>query len=245
MKKRKKFEAARLCFPVILLIFCAATSLGAQEKPKSPLPKQENERFLANPGSAVLFPGFEQTLPKRKSEKTALVLSLAGTLVPIAAGTSAWAKHGFKRDQLGRYYASGPVLFYYRGPSTPIAPFGLIASGAIFGPSLGYLYGGLPERGLDEAARRYGIFVGTIMAAQAAQIITTWRHTKPRVARQIISGISIAGGGLLLITAAIDVAKTPGSVQKRNRILQARTLSVTPAFFAQHGAPGLNIQLQF
>ena len=41
------------------------------------------------------------------------------------------------------------------------------------------------------------------------------------------------------------IAKVPGSVQKQNRILHAKALDLTPAYFVLHGAPGLQLQINF
>jgi len=245
MKTPGVLRIIRFCFTVSVVAGWGGESPTAQEKPKTLLLWQnggigQKEQLLDSTLSAQ-----SKILPEPKSEGTALALSLAGTLVPIAVGMAILAQHGFGSSQLTRYYASGQVLYHYEERPKVAVPFALIAGGAIFGPSLGYLYGGQGEHALTGAAIRYGVYVGTVMATQAAIIVTTALHLKPKDRRKIIHRTAAIGGSLSLVAAIVDIVRVPVSVRKRNRVLQANALTITPAYFAQHGAPGVKLQIRF
>ncbi len=212
MKTQKILRTVRFCLPLVLVAVWGGTALTAQEKPKALLLWQNGEIYRKNMGLDSLFPGQIQNAPKLKSEKTAFALSLFGTLLPTVSG-----------------FAS---LYGNTGDVTPFIIFG---SGLVFGPSLGYFYGGRVGRGITGIGIRAGLAAATVVAADEAGKSGGWGGA---IAASI-------GSGVVFVAGVVDIASVPGAVRKHNRLMQEKALVVTPAYFAQHGAPGVKVQIQF
>ncbi|MCI0330501.1 MAG: hypothetical protein L0196_06055 [candidate division Zixibacteria bacterium] len=123
------------------------------------------------------------------------------------------------------------------GTLAPSATLILLPVGLWVGPSMGYFYGGMSGRGW------IGIGIRTAgMAAAVPAFISGWDGLNPDGAAQALA----TGGALLFWGSAIyDIATVKSAVRKHNRSLQEKALTITPAYFAQHGAPGLKVQVQF
>lgn len=222
MKIGKRFGSIRIS-PLLLLagVLSGAPPI-AQEKPEIILIRQDTARFRESRDTSALLPGTAPYAPKLKSENTAYHWSLYGTLAPIGASIVIGASHIDKQ-----------------GTSIII----LLGSGLIFGPSLGYFYGGRPGRGLTGAGIRVGLAAATAVAtAQAAEA------TKDEFLNFSAFGVFSLGLAAVTVSSIVDIKHVKAAVRKHNRSLlekREKMLSITPAYFAQHGAPGLNMQVQF
>ncbi len=209
MKTRKTPNAIRFWLPVILVAVWWGTPLFSQEKPKTVLLRQKGGIQFANadvPTPAPLAPALGL-----KSENTAWLLSLGGTLLPVGMG---FASIDYSPD--------GPE-------DESIAPSLLILSGAVFGPSLGYFYGGRPGRALTGIGIRVA---GT--AAMVGAVAASWDNPDASGA----GALALVGLGLFVASPIYDIATVKGAVRKHTRTLPDNALTITPAYFAGYRAPG-------
>ncbi|MCI0330504.1 MAG: hypothetical protein L0196_06070 [candidate division Zixibacteria bacterium] len=171
-------------------------------------------------------------------ENKAALLSILGTAVPSAIGGAyALVCRGSGSCALDEHW---PIVVVAAG------------SGILFGPSLGYFYGGRPGRGLGGIGVRLAIAGG---AAAVAGII--WSGSSAEEEDCGLFGpcfpfippasiLILAAGGVMVVAHSIyDIVQVKETVQKHNRSRQEKALTVAPAYFAQHGAPGLKLQARF
>jgi len=216
MKTQVILKIIRFCLPVVMIAVWWGTTLHAQEKPTILL-RHNGELGQKRQLLDSSFSTPNRIIPDPKSEGTAFVLSFAGTLIPSLAG---W---------LDMHSDDGGVN-----------SFVMFGSGLVFGPSLGYFYGGRPGRGLSGIGIRLGLSAATLGAAFIAGSSTDGWDGLDRAAVAFY-----VGTGVVAAAALADVALVPGAVRKHNRSLQEKAFTITPAYFAQHGAPGVKVQLHF
>ncbi|MCI0330502.1 MAG: hypothetical protein L0196_06060 [candidate division Zixibacteria bacterium] len=219
MKTQSMLKIIRFCLPGVLAAAWWGTTLHAQEKPTILLWHNgelgQKQQLLDSSFSTP-----NRIIPDPKSEGTAVALSLGGTIVPITLG----------------------LVVATQGPNDAgIVPgVVLMGSGVVFGPSLGYFYGGRPGRGLSGIGIRLGLSAATLGATYIAGTSTDGWDGLDRAAVAFF-----IGSGVVAAAAVADVLLVPKAVRKHNRSLQEKALTIAPAYFAQHGAPGVKVQVQF
>ena len=155
------------------------------------------------------------TSAKEKSPNRAFWWSLVGTAVPLAAVAAGAAGAG----DLG---AAGMV-------------------GLLFGPSLGYFYGGLVWRGLLGVGIR-AIGVGVMMIAFLGSWFESWGGDANA---EDWGALALVGAGIMLGSATWDLAAVKGAVNKRNLRMRGRTFTFAPLLNPRTKTLGLTFQLSF
>ncbi len=155
---------------------------------------------------------------KEKNPKTAFLLTLVGTAVPLAALAAG---------------AAGAEDFG-----------GIGLAGLLVGPSLGYFYGGLAWRGLLGIGIR-GIGVGIMWAAVWGAWKEAWGWDGDRANGEEWVGVALAGVGIMLGSALWDLADVKGAVNRRNLRARERTLAFAPLFNPRTKTVGITVRLSF
>ena len=110
----------------------------------------------------------------------------------------------------------------------------LTAAGVLFGPASGYLYGGMPGRGLAGVGIRAGAgVVGVMGIASMFDEYSTSGAGGAVVA--LVAAAGIAG------SVAIDLALVGRDVRERN---QRRAVSLVP-WRSREGVPGIALRAEF
>jgi len=217
MKTQKALKTIRFCLPVVMVTMWDGASLTAQEKPETLLLWQNVEIAQRDPDPDTLRPAEIPFLFNSKSERKALRLSFFGTLVPVFTGLAVDGLFHIDNDnQLKKL---------------------LIGGGIVLGPSLGNFYGGRADRGILGIGVRFAIIEWTTVAAENEAEEAGFVNFAPF--------IYVIGSAFLLMAIIYDLSTIERAVRKHNRSLQEKALTITPTYFAQHGAPGLKIQLNF
>ena len=147
-------------------------------------------------------PSAAQENQQRYSEITALAVSLAGTLVPVAAGAIVWL------SQQDEVFPDGTT----RAPERA-GPALLMASGIVLGPAFGYWYSGQSGRGWRTVGLRTGLFLLSFIPAFAiCDLDCGVGDSEYDVAWLLVA----TGAGLGAASAVWDIARVKGSVQKEN-----------------------------
>ncbi|MCI0330500.1 MAG: hypothetical protein L0196_06050 [candidate division Zixibacteria bacterium] len=225
MKTQRTLKIIRFCLPGVLAAAWWGTTPHAQEKPAAVLLWQNGGIGQKEELTDGLNSSQRPKVQNLKSENKALALSLLGSLIPATVGvTSAIAMPAGVAPVPG-------------AESDAWKNVGLLVgySGLIVGPSLGYFYAGQVRRGL--------VGVGIRVASGAALVrgLKIYNDGGSDFGTALYS----LGSVFLLYSIIDDITSVKGVVQKRNRSLQEKTVTITPTYFAQHGAPGLKVQLQF
>jgi len=230
MKTRKTLRAIRFCLLVIMVAVWWGTALFAQEKPTILYWQNGGigQREQLEDSASLLF---EPRELKLKSANTALALSLGGTLIPIGVGTAM---------TITATDFNGPP-YEVKNEGAYLAGAILSACGVYFGPSFGYFYGGRSDR----AWKGIGIRFGLAMATYAVTVATVGQTIDGPEEETTAGIVALVGGGFVLAHAVYDIAKVKGAVRKHNQRMQEKAWIVTPAYFAQHGSPGLELQIKF
>jgi hypothetical protein len=181
--------------------------------------KQDRNYFevgVSNPDSG-------ETKIKFKSEAQAFRWSLFGTLVPISAGLVMAAS------------ASG-------SDEDPVIPLTLMGSGLIIGPSLGYFYGGLDDRGMKGMVIRFGIETAVVGVS-----LIVLSSVKGDFLDNVVAAVAVLGAGQALVLAhgIYDIAKVKGEVRKCNQSFKGTALILSPKFFPNSKIPGIQAQILF
>ena len=169
-------------------------------------------------------------VPGLKSEGTASLLSLAGTLLPIGLGVA--------MDTQG---ATGQLL---------------IATGLFFGPAAGYWYGGASGRGWKGVGIRFGIAFAAVLTVTAICSGDNCGRTGSigldLSGAEVVGAIVLLGASVAIVGSAIsDIAKVDGHVRNYNQGLRAERerqvrLSLAPiASPAGGGTVGVVGQVRF
>jgi len=155
------------------------------------------------------------TSAQEKSPSRAFWWSLVGTAVPLAAVAAGAAGAG----DLG---AAGMV-------------------GLLFGPSLGYFYGGLFWRGLLGIGIR-SVGAGVMMIAFLGSWFEGWGGDANA---EDWGTLALVGAGIMLGSATWDLAAVKGAVNRRNIRLQEKTFALSPFLNPRTKSVGLSIRLSF
>ena len=155
---------------------------------------------------------------KLKSEKTAMTLTLLGTLIP-------W---GLFLQGMGEDHS-------------PDAEFReILAIGGFFaipiGPSLGYFYAGSTWRGLAGVGIRVVGLAGFIGA-----VAISWTGSEHSAA----GGLALISSGLVLASSVFDIVQVKNAVRRHNLSIQGKGLAIVPVFFPRSKTAGLQIQFSF
>jgi hypothetical protein len=155
---------------------------------------------------------------KEKNPKTAFLMTLVGTAVPLAALAAGAAGTG----DLG----------------------GVGMAGLLVGPSLGYFYGGLFWRGLlGVGIRAIGEGIILIGGLGAWFEAWGWDHEKPDLKKW--EGVVLVGAGIVLASAIWDLAAVKGAVNKRNLRARERALAFSPLINPRTKTVGITVRLSF
>jgi hypothetical protein len=169
----------------------------------------------------ILKPSLEE-IPegaKRRSKAIAFMASFLGTAGPTAAAV--------------------PMLFQEHA-HTPIMGISLLSSGLIIGPSAGYFYAGQTHRAMKGFAIRTGVALTGCLVGSVA-VSGGGLEAIPR-------GITVAAitSGVILIYGIYDIAAVAQSVERRNQIIRDRAnIRLSPTYFADSGAAGMQLQVTF
>jgi len=157
---------------------------------------------------------------KEKNPKTAFLLSLAGTALPLAA------------------------LVTGAAAAAHLHSIGLV--GVLVGPSLGYFYGGLAWRGLLGIGIRT-VGVALAIVAFSGFWNETWSPWFPgdSVDDENWKAGLLIGAGIMLGSAIWDLVAVKGAVHKRNLKMRDRTLAFAPLLNPRTKTVGIRICLSF
>lgn len=175
----------------------------------------EKESLLQGGSPAVASMPAEEQIPGMKSETTALLLSLLGTVVPMAM--SAPFVHGGSSEE-----GSDTADFVFLGA-------------LVLGPSLGHFYAGRPLRALA------GIGVRTAcLFATAAGLALSWDSESTGGAALLVGGLIIGGAA-----AVWDIIGAPQSARVHNDRLreEEHRVSIFPALTPR--GVGLSVNVSF
>lgn len=178
--------------------------------PRTTTPMLLLQLFLTGPVLA-------QAANRDPSPGTALGLSLAGTLVPVALGTIMWAG----ADGSSETDTGGPAL--------------IIAGGMILGPALGYFYGGRTGHALGWTAIRGGLVLASFVPAFA---ICGWGCSQGDGAYNAAWIVVATGTGLALGAAVYDLVRLKPALTRR----QPAPVSLVPTYTT---GPGLALRVTF
>jgi hypothetical protein len=184
--------------------------------------------LVGTPGRAQFDKYKNPYLYKKKAKKAEMISNL-GTFIPLAGGII-WWKYGNKDDDIT-----------WAGPVT------LGLSGMIIGPSLGYYYGGCSHRGTT------GIIVRTITGAiTVGTAVAAGNSVESRGLNfqgfDVAIGVCAVGSLVLFLESLYDVSKVREIVNNSNRekARQAEAhIALSPAYFADSNATGLQLQVTF
>jgi hypothetical protein len=162
-----------------------------------------------------------------KSPGRAQGLSATCTIMPVAAGIM-WASSGQDSDM------TGPAI--------------LLMSGIMVGPSVGYFYGDCAERGAQGLVLRTGIIALTMAAGGfAADHGSDAAMSYDGMAAGLV--VAAVGFGVITIHSLYDIGRVRSTVENRNRKLmgqhQQTSVTITPAYFADYDAAGMQLQIAF
>lgn len=151
---------------------------------------------------------------KLKSEKAAMTIAVAGTLLPWAAYLGA-ALLDYPHDELQK-------------------GLGLLSALTIpIGPSWGYFYAGLPKRALLGTGLRVGLIAGLVIVGMRL-------HDAGHYETDAIFATGVAA---VIGTYALDFAGLKKAVRKRNSRIQGASLNVAPVLAPKSKTVGLSLQL--
>lgn len=163
---------------------------------------------------------------KPKSPGKAYLLSFVGTVAPIGIALSSERRHC---DGLG----IGGILFL---------------AGTIVGPGLGHSYAGTESRLWQGIGIRSAAWVAMLIGV-AASFNANWNSARNSNKGSAIGVVFTFGGIALLFGSSIyDIATADDSARlynEKNGFAEKASISLAPAYFAQHQAPGATLTLTF
>jgi hypothetical protein len=183
---------------------------------------------------------------KPRSSGDAQLYSLSGTLLPIAAGIAWWVLDEDEKVIEVMDYGDWSHSRVTHVASDKTIPNSLIFAGLFGGPAIGYYYGGCYKRGNIGILIRAGIF--TLFAVEPfleSKIKGEWTEWS---ASDLFDPRNVGGIYLLvLIESVYDICKVKGAIDKYNHKHSNRTsgLTLTPKYFADTGAAGLQLDVNF
>jgi hypothetical protein len=176
---------------------------------------------------------------KPKSERKTLMWSVSGTVLPVATGLGILFTD---KDKIKRSYNAYTDKWYtYRESPNPTLPIVLLCSGIIIGPSLGYFYGGESDYGWKGIAIRSTTCLGALIGAEMASQETgeVWNGWS------VWSGVFFICSGVALVNSITDITKVRGAIREHNQFIRETAISLTPKYFADSGAGGLELRMTF
>lgn len=226
---RDLLHRTRLACLVLCLVPGLRGTTLAQE-PERPGPRLTEYDVAAEPDTDAPGPASADL----KSESTALTLSLASTLAPLALGIALIAADGDDYDS-GSTGEIGAVL---------------AGSALYFGPAVGYWYGGAAGRGWKGVGIRFAVGAATTLGALAicgGDRCSIWGDDDGATAGAGL--LLLAGGGFILGSAIYDIAKVKSHVRKANEEKLQRSgveLSLAPTLSpAGGGTVGIVGRIRF
>ncbi len=129
------------------------------------------------------------------------------------------------------------------GTLVPLPTIVFTIPGLVFGPSLGYFYGGMLGRAWKGIAIRSAGVIG--MASAIAWSFSDFDFGD--------NNSNSAGAGILFVTSAsvivfsaiYDIAKIKKAVRKSNAALSNARLDIIPKYFSQTNSVGISLNLHF
>ena len=176
------------------------------------------------------------------SPNKAVSLSMVSTMLPVAAGFVVWATQ--KPEHPDEYYGGYFTNHHYRDYNRTLHLV-LIATGVMFGPSAGYMYGDCGNRGGTGILIR-GI-VGTATVVTATAVANSMHSDGFMDFSAAIAGltIGIVGGVVIVIDAIYDLSKVEQNVRAQNKKKLGTTFGLAPGISPYRGAPTLNLRVTF
>ena len=154
---------------------------------------------------------------KYKSKRTARMLSLGCTIVPIGLGIAMASSESEATSDLGGF---------------------LIVGGAVVGPGVGHAYADRPVRFAGGALLR----TGCLALSTFALVIAAFDDGNSSTAAEI--GF-VAGLGGYLASSVYDIATVGASVDKYNREHTSPLFGVGPAYSSDDGSIGMVFTIRF
>ena len=156
-----------------------------------------------------------------KSPAMAVTLSLAASLVPIAAGTVLALSADSNSTQV-------------------VAGVGLASLGAIIGPSMGRLYAGDSSWTSGMAIRALGAGLGI-----GAVLVVNELNDQDENICLAVAGVALVGGGAVLILGSLvdDVGKAAASAKRTQHPSGLSHFEIQPAYFVRDRAAGLRLSI--
>jgi hypothetical protein len=130
----------------------------------------------------------------------------------------------------------------------------LISSGLIVGPSIGYFYGGCAKRGIAGALVRFGTGAFALFVINSIEKKDDGEEDSYGMNMDINMGKAVGGVAALLgltvvvIQSIYDISKVGETVEERNDellTLYGMNVSLSPRYFADSGAGGLELNITF
>lgn len=209
-------------FLMLITIFSNAFLL-AQEKMPPLFPLQYAGTIWSDTTGVNLTQ--KQNISGTKSENLAFHLSFWSTAIPAVGGAATIV---------------ASKSFGNNSDDAAIAGFLVGWAGMILGPSVGYFYGGRPGRAFLGSGIRLGLTAGTVAGMIAICPIfcsdkeNTWTWV-----------VFIGGHSLLAASAIYDIATVKKAVRMHNEKLHQTGWLLSPKYFADHKAGGLELQITF
>jgi hypothetical protein len=135
-----------------------------------------------------------------KSERTALLTSILGTTIPIAAGTALALAHDESSTSDGSDDVAAALIF----------------TGVVFGPSMGHFYADRPGKAFAGIGLRTLSIVGL-----GAAVAASWDSPSDEANAMAIGSLTL--GALVAIS---DIASAPKSARTHNESMEAHRVSV-------------------
>jgi hypothetical protein len=161
-----------------------------------------------------------------RSERTAQKWSLLGTISPAFGGMFILASGAADGTDFTPAMASG----------------GLVLTGLVIGPSMGYFYGDCPRRGLQGIGLRMaglGLTITGIGTGMGWDIFGREDFSTSALV------MVFSGAGLLMGSMVYDIATVKRAVRRRNEEYHGSSVSMSPVFFSETGGVGVSLNLTF
>lgn len=127
------------------------------------------------------------------------------------------------------------------GTLIPLPTLILTVPGIVVGPSLGYFYGGKPGR----AWMGIGLRVAGLGGMVSSFAICGWDCGPGDSGYDMAWIVFIAGGGLTVGSAIVDIATVKGAVRKRNEEVGAQPIaSIGPIYLPNAKTVGLGVRIR-
>jgi hypothetical protein len=238
MKTRIKF-ARTLAVTLLTIVGLTTKTAFAQGNQLTGLTV---DRLMLGSIRHVSRPDSLSVTQKLPSPSNAVTLSLAWTLVPIAAGAVIWA---IQKPEHVTEYCDGQVAWDYAKYPNRTLPLVLAATGIMFGPSVGYFYGECGTRGATGIAIR-GLMVAATVAAATA--VGNSYHSEGFMDFSGLDAaitVGVVGCGIIVIDSMYDLCVVKKNVRSQNDRKLAARVNLAPGFAAGSNTPTLNLHVTF